>query len=149
MCIAKSIKWATNHNMFKENIKPMGILVSVILAFYFIHKTIFETVQFNTTTFKYSLNQLYLFFSIFSIAIVLILIKVKEKNLDIVGNTFLLLTSAKMIVCFVFGRPIIKHENIENSLEKWNFFTLFIVFLVLETVFTIYLLNTKSSKKEE
>jgi len=129
--------------MFKENIKPLGILVSFIFASYFIHKTIFEAVQFNTTTFKYSLNQLYLFFSIFSIAIVLTLIKVKKKNLDIVGNTYLLLTSAKMVVCFIFGRPIIKSVVIGNTLEKWNFFTLFILFLLIETIFTIYLLNKK------
>ena len=129
--------------MFKENIKPLGILVSVILVSYFIHKTIFESVQFNTTAFKYSLNQLYVFFSIFSIAIVLILIKVKKKNLDIVGNTYLLLTSAKMVVCFIFGRPIIKNAVIGNTLEKWNFFTLFIFFLLIETIFTIYLLNKK------
>jgi len=135
--------------MFKENIKPLGILVAVILVFYFVHQSVFEALGFDTTTFKYSLNQLYLFFTTFSIAIVLILIKVKAKNLDIVGNTFLLLTSIKMMVCYAFGRPIIKQENLDYSLEKWNFFTLFILFLLFETAFTIYLLNTQSAEKEE
>ncbi len=129
--------------MFKENIKPLGILISTIVLFYIIHRTIFNIFEFNATTFKYSLNQLYLFFSIFSIVIILILIKVKEKNLDIVGNTFLLLTSVKMMVCYVFGRPILKNEVIGSTLEKWNFFTLFILFLLIETIFTIYLLNKK------
>jgi hypothetical protein len=129
--------------MFKKSIKPLGILGTIIFMSYCIHQIIFKTVGFSTTTFQYSLNQLYLFFGLFSFVIVLVLIKVKEKNLDIVGNTFLLLTSVKMMVCYVFGRPIIK-GHIVNSLEKWNFFTLFVLFLLFETLVTIILLNRKN-----
>lgn len=135
--------------MFKENIKPFAFLLSVILLAYIVHSSFFKISDFNTEAFNYSLNQLYFFFSLFSIAISVILIKVKEKDLDLVGNVFLLLSSIKMIVSYVFGRPIIKQENLDNSIEKWNFFTLFMVFLLIETVFTVYLLNTKTTKKEE
>ena len=133
--------------MLKESIKPLVTLVLIILLAFGIHLTIFEALGFNETTFYYSLKQLYLFFGLFSITIVLILIKVKEKDLDIVGNTFLLLTSIKMIVCYVFGRPIIKQENLENTLQKFNFFILFMIFLLFETIFTIYLLNSSKDKK--
>lgn len=135
--------------MLKKSIKPIGILIGTIFLFYVIHKIIFEVIGCNTDTFKYSLEALYGFFALFSIVIAITLSIVKEKDLDIVGNTFLLITSAKMVVCYVFGRPIINQENLNNTLEKANFFALFMLFLLFETIFTIYLVNVKSTKKEE
>ncbi len=135
--------------MLKKSIKPIGILIAAMLLSYTIHKVVFEVFGINTTAYIYSLEELYGFFTLFTIVIAIILSIVKEKNLDIVGYVFLLITSVKMMVCFVFGRPIIKQENIDNSFEKWNFFTLFIFFLLLEAIFTIYLLNDKSPEKEE
>ena len=127
--------------MFKKIIKSIGILVLI----YLFHKSIFSLYKFNESTFAYSLEQLYLFFGLFSITIELIVIKVKAKNIDIVGNVFLLLTLIKMMVCFVFGSLILKQEIENKSIQKWNFLILFLVFLTIETVTTIIMLN----KKEE
>ena len=135
--------------MLKKSLKPIGILIAIMLLSYTIHKVVFETFGINTTAFIYSLEELYGFFTLFSIVIAIILSIVKEKNLDIVGYVFLLITSVKMMVCFFFGRPIIKQQNVDNLFEKWNFFTLFIFFLLLEAIFTIFLLNAKTSEKEE
>ncbi|MEO8234814.1 MAG: hypothetical protein ABI549_05315 [Flavobacterium sp.] len=131
--------------MFKKGIKSIAILILIIGIIYFVHKTIFSIFKINENNFIYSLEQLYLFFGLFSIAIELILIRVKEKNIDIVGNVFLLLTLIKMMICFVFGSSILKQETENNSLQKWNFLILFLVFLTIETVLTIIILN----KKEE
>ncbi len=117
--------------MLKKSIKPIGILIAAMLLSYTVHKVVFEVFGINTDTFKYSLEELYGFFTLFTIVIAIILSIVKEKNLDIVGYVFLLITSVKMMVCFFFGRPIIKQQNIDNSFEKWNFFTLFICFTIL------------------
>jgi hypothetical protein len=97
--------------------------------------------EFKTEYFRYSLEKLYLFFGAFSVIIVFILIKIRAKDLDIVGNSFLLLTSVKMIVCYIIGSSILKSTTTESFIEKWNFFTLFIVFLLTETIVTIILLN--------
>jgi uncharacterized membrane protein len=131
--------------MFKKNIKPIGILVLIVGITYLIHKFIFSVFKFNENNFIYSLEQLYLFFGLSSIIIELILIKVKQKNIDIVGNVFLLLTLVKMMVCYVFGRSILKEVTEHNSLQKWNFLVLFLLFLTIETTLTIIILN----KKEE
>ena len=129
--------------------KPIGILLLIIAAVYTIHKSIltFTPLKFEAAIFEFSLEKLYLLFSLMTIIIILILIKVKQKNLDNVGMTFLLITSLKMIICYTIGRPIIKQVNSENQLEKWSFFAMFIVFLLIETFFTIYLLNTEKDKK--
>lgn len=130
--------------MFKENKKTLSLLILSIAAFYFIHKSAFSILRYNTDNFQYSLETLYLFFSLFSIVIILVLIKVKQKNLDIVGNVFLLATLIKMTACYFLGRPILKYGSIEDSLEKWNFLTLFVLFLFVETFIAIRLLNEKN-----
>lgn len=131
--------------MFIKYIKAIGVLVLIFGIIYLAHKSIFSIFKFNENNFIYSLEQLYLFFGLFSVTIQLILIKVKEKNLDIVGNVFLLLTLIKMMVCFALGSSILKTGAGYNSLQKWNFLILFLVFLTIETVLTIIMLN----KKEE
>ena len=129
--------------------KPIGILLLIITVVYTIHKSIliFTVLKLQVATFEFSLEKLYLIFTFMTMTIILILIKVKQKSLDNVGMTFLLITSIKMIICYIIGRGIINQVNSENQLEKWNFFALFIVFLLIETLFTIYLLNTANDKK--
>ena len=127
--------------MLKGNTKLLGGLILVLVAFYILHKSLFSFWEFNTESFRYSLEKLYLFFSAFSIIIVFILIKIRAKDLDIVGNSFLLLTTIKMIVCYIIGSSILKGTTPESFIEKWNFFALFIVFLITETIVTIILLN--------
>ena len=131
--------------MFIKYIKSIGVLALIIAIIYLAHKSVFFIFKLNENNFIYSLEQLYLFFGSFSIMIELILIRVKEKNIDIVGNVFLFLTLIKMMTCFVFGSSILKAGTEHNSLQKWNFLILFLVFLTVETVLTIIMLN----KKEE
>ncbi|WP_309607923.1 hypothetical protein [Flavobacterium sp.] len=135
--------------MYKFYKKPFGILLLILLTLYTIHKSIltFTLLKFEAAIFEFSLEKLYLLFSIMTIIIILILIKVKQKSLDNVGMTFLLITSIKMIIYYVIGRSIINQVNSENQLEKWNYFAMFIIFLLIETVFTIYLLNAENDKK--
>ena len=122
----------------KSNYTLLGFLVVIVVLMYTIHKNLFSFALINTDHFHYTLENLYLLFSFFSLIIIFVLIKVKEKNLDIVGNTFLLLTTIKMIGCYILVRPLLK---INLPTEKWNFFTLFILFLLVETSLTILLLN--------
>jgi hypothetical protein len=93
--------------------------------------------------FSYSLLSLYLFFGIFSIFLLLTVFQVRTRNFDLVGMSFLIVTSVKMMVCFLFVRPILKSISVTAPIEKINFFVMFIVFLAIETTVTILILNEK------
>jgi hypothetical protein len=122
---------------------PFLTLLSLVLLIYAIHKVIFYVLNIDTNTFHYSLEVLYLFFSLLSAVIFKILLLVKEKSFDNVGMSFLLATSVKMIFCYLIVRPLLNVPEPNSPIERVNFFALFIVFLAIETLFTIRLVNEK------
>ncbi|WP_268848402.1 hypothetical protein [Flavobacterium aestivum] len=127
-----------------KKVLPFITLLSIVLAIYLIHRIIFYTFNIDTNTFKYSLEELYLFFSLLSVIIFKVLLIVKEKSFDNVGMSFLLATSIKMIFCYLIVRPLLQIPKPNNPTERINFFVLFIVFLAIETLFTIRLVNEKA-----
>lgn len=92
--------------------------------------------------FQISLKFIYLIFTLFSIVILTTLIIVNQKNKDVVGMTFMLTTTFKTILCYVIFSKIITSDN-ENTIERINFFVVFVLFLIIETLITIRLLNKK------
>ena len=122
----------------------LEILIISVLA-YSVHKLIFYFNQNNPeyANFLYSLETLYLFFSGFSVVIVLVLIHIKSKNIDNVGYSFLFGTCFKMIISYVVLLPILTSKLQNNGVEKINFFIVFALFLAIETIVTIRLLNNK------
>ena len=125
--------------------KPIYIIIVVSVLLYILHKIIVSFFDLNDTycSFYFSLETLYFFFIGCSIIILFILIKIREKNLDNVGMTFLLITSIKMVFCYFMVRPILNVSNDINPIEKVNFFMMFILFLAIETIVTIRILNNK------
>lgn len=123
--------------------KPLlGLLVLAALA-YVLHILAFYFLKINTQTFYYSIETLYLMFLGLSILVFIVLLKVKEKSFDNVGMSFLLGTSIKMVVCYVILRPLLQVSNSSIAIEKNNFFVMFILFLTIETILTIRILNEK------
>ena len=125
--------------------KPLFSIILIAVLGLIIHKLIFfllvaKTIEDN---FIYSIPLLHGLFSIFSLLIVGVLIKVKERNIDNVGYTFLLLTSIKLVVAYLLIHPILKVSLHQTPLEKINFFIIFIYFLATETILTIRILNNK------
>lgn len=125
--------------------KPLFTIIFIAVLGLIIHKLIFfllfvKTIEEN---FIYSIPLLYGLFSIFSLLIVGVLNKVKERNIDNVGYTFLLLTSIKLVVAYLLIHPILKSSLHQTPLEKINFFIIFIYFLAIETILTIRILNNK------
>jgi len=133
--------------MYKKKGYSFLILVGVAIVLYTIHQLIFWGLNINQDHFKYSLETLYVFFVVLSAILFQILWVVKEKSFDNVGMSFLLATSIKMIICFVLLRPILQTTHADNSIERINFFLLFIVFLAIETLFTIGLVNIKQKSQ--
>ena len=119
-------------------LKPTIKLLLIAFFLSIIHHIIFSRIL-KIKLEVYTLLNLYYIFGLFSVLIITTLNIVKQKNIDIVGMLFLLLTTVKMICCFILGRAVTN----ASTIEKYNFFGLFIVFLILETVITIRILNNK------
>tara|TARA_R110002126_G_scaffold31443_1_gene101229 strand:- start:2936 stop:3328 length:393 start_codon:yes stop_codon:yes gene_type:complete len=129
--------------MKTQSFKPLFYLSAIASLVYVVHKLVFFFLAITTIDFYYSLEKLYLFFYVLSLIVFLILLKVKEKSFDNVGMSFLLSTSVKMIFCFILLKPILNSAAEKNTLEKMNFFVVFILFLAIETILTIRILNEK------
>jgi hypothetical protein len=128
------------------NLKKYQSIFHVFLftiGVYSLHKLLFYVFKIENASLYYPLETLYMLFLSMSTIVLFVLIKVKEKSFDNTGMTFLLATSIKMIFCFIILRPLLLVTNQINTLDKKNFFTLFILFLTIETIITIRLLGKK------
>lgn len=97
--------------------------------------------------FHYSVLELYLFFTIASVLVLGVLIRMKDKHRDQLGYVFLLASSIKLAFCYLMLLPVLQKEGIAADWEKINFFMIFVLFLAIEVVFTSKLLNdTKQSE---
>jgi len=135
----------TTNNLFLYYAKPLlSVLFSGIIGLT-IHKIIFHFFISASTeeNFIYPIYSLYGVFAILSLLIVAVLLKIKKKNMDTVGYAFLLLTSVKMVVAYIFLKPILETSNSKFEIEKISFFIVFIYFLAIETIVTIRILNNK------
>ncbi len=126
-----------------KNYKPILLLVLLAGVTYGIHQLIFHFLGISDHGFLYSLETLYVFFLSLSTIVFFVLLKVKERSFDNVGMSFLVSTSIKMVFCYILLKPILKINNYDNKIEKINFFVMFILFLAIETVLTIRILNQK------
>ncbi len=130
--------------MIKKNIyRPIMELISISIIVYLLHKAFYYFNQKNKTVpdFYYSLETIYSFFFVFSLVIISILIYIRTKNIDNVGFGFLFLTGFKMVCSYILLRPILQLENQTTPVEKINFFLVFALFLAIETVITVRILN--------
>ena len=120
----------------------LEVFVASFLLFGF-HKAFlyFNENNRNYQNFYFSLETIYSFFLVCSLIIVFILIFVKEKSIDNVGNAFLLITVLKIGISFVLLNPILNSGNPNIGFEKMNFFVIFALFLIIETIVTIRILN--------
>lgn len=126
----------------KHKIAILIWTVLIILS-YFAHRFVFELMEIRSDSLSYSLLSLYLFFGLFSIGILLTVFQISARNFDLTGMSFLIVTTLKILACFVFVRPILKSISVTATIEKINFFGMFIVFLSIETLVTIVILNEK------
>lgn len=118
-------------------IKISGLTFLLILIHYFV----FENSSFNLQ--NKLIQRFYFFLTLLNLFTFYILLKVNEKKSEYVGYTFLGFVLIKMVVSFVFLYPII----VSNMLEKENyiliFFALYFIYLIFETVSSLFLINKK------
>ena len=130
---------------FFAKTKPVFQLILVSSFLFIIHQLIFYLSNFQAieTSFEYSLLNLYVVFTSMSLLIVSLLLVINQKNINQVGFTFMFLTCVKMGICYLLLQPILNSSAASKHTEKMNFFILFALFLTLETLFTIRILNSK------
>lgn len=125
-----------------RNLRPVFELAGLSAVSFVLHTLWFYFfAEGRAQQFQYSLAALYGFFFISALLIITILIKVRQKYIDSVGNTFMLLTCIKSGVAYVLLRPILAMHHSDVALEKTNFFIIFALFLTIETFVTIRMLN--------
>ena len=117
-------------------------IIGIAFSVYVIQKILFEVLNINSSSFQISLEGIHCIMLGFSVGIMLILNAVFRKNKDVVGMTFLLLTSIKVSLIYFIGSLFILEEA--NQIEKWNFYGLFVFYLALETIFSAGRLNRTS-----
>jgi hypothetical protein len=125
--------------------QPILEVLFLSMLVYLVHK-LFFLLNCNKPKFQgfyFPIEIVYGFFFFCSLIILLILIKVKTKNIDNVGYTFLLLTCIKMAISYTVLSPILHSGNPNVRIEKVNFFIIFALFLAIETIVTVRILNNK------
>ncbi len=125
--------------------QPIFLVTVISLVALAVHKLIF-TFLFPSnleSQFVHSLPVLYGFFFLLSASILFILIKVSQVSMTNVGLTFILLTTFKMGIAYVFLKPVLKANLPHTGLEKTNFLLVFLLFLTIETLITIRIINNK------
>ncbi|WP_396149477.1 hypothetical protein [Flavobacterium sp.] len=119
-------------------------LLKYTIPVFIIHVLLFQLPDLKAAAqnFYWSIPVLYLIYFVFSKIILFLLVQVSRKNFDNVGMTFLVITSVKLAITYFIVRPVL-NSTTENTIEKANFFFIFILFLAIETLITIRLLNKK------
>lgn len=128
-------------NKFLVFYKHFLILIG---SFFGIHLLVFKFTSLQETQvgFYYSISFLYLVFFILATLSLFVVVKTSEKNFDNTGMVFMLVTTIQTIIAYIIVRPLL--NNIETTtLEKGNYFFIFILFLAIETLVSIRLLNKK------
>lgn len=115
----------------------------IALPLSFIHLLLFNLppLKGKDVNFYYSVPELYFMFFILSAIILIVVSKISENNFDNTGMVFMIATSIKMIFAYFLLRPILHLQD--NKSEKINFFIVFILFLLIETILVAKILNKK------
>lgn len=127
-----------------KNFKFLKTLLVIALTAFIIHFLIFQIPFLNEkqSAFYYSIPILYLLYFIFSKVSLFILDVIAEKSFENVGFAFLFLSSSQIGLSYLIIKPILESTN-DNSIEKWNFFTIMFLFLAIQAFVTIRILNKK------
>lgn len=100
----------------------------LIFGFYVIAQKIFSFPDLTLL----SLPFIFLFFGSMSLVLFTVIDVIFIKNKEVVGMSFMLITTIKTIAVGVIGKIYILSQNI--IFEKWNYFILFIIYLLFETI---------------
>ena len=125
---------------FRPVLEIMVLSVLAFLAHWMVFHFAMPAVE---NTFHYPLVTVYVFFTVCAVLITLTSIVIRQVNIDVVGQAFLLTTFIKMFICFGVFYPKLNAEDENDKTELTNFIIVFLLFLAIETFVTIRILNKK------
>lgn len=129
--------------MLLRNYRPLLYLFFLTFFTYIIHKAVFYFLKVNDNNFHYTLEILYLIFSLFATILLVIILNFKKDKFDSIGMFFMLGTFIQMLLSYLILKPILSDKIHNVTVEKSNFFITFILFLLFQTLLTVGLLNKK------
>lgn len=131
--------------MKKELFQSVLLLFQYVIAAFIAHKLFFYILNYQIieNQFQYSILSLYSFFLICSLIIITLLVLIKRKEINNVGNSFMFLTILQMPFAYFLLHSILNSTSNNASFEKINFFIIFLLFLAIETIVSIRILNNK------
>lgn len=123
--------------------KYKAILWMSICAFvmYGIHYFIFTIT--DSAKMQFNLAGTYVFFWICAAVVLFAVHIAHKKSPDNTGYAFIGATLLQMGLSYIMLRPILEMGGEKGEFGKMNFFAIFILFLAIETLLTIRLLNNK------
>lgn len=131
--------------MYLRQYRPLVTAAVLALLFYILNRLFFLLPGYGDyyTAYHHPLELLYAIFGLCALIILFILITIHKKKPDSTGFAYMGLTLGQMAVGYILLRPILNSGEETASFEKVNFFVIFILFLAIETLITIRLLNKK------
>ncbi|MFN7043944.1 MAG: DUF6168 family protein [Flavobacterium sp.] len=132
--------------MIKKITRLFVYLVPVTVLFYFIQEFILST-YFNHIEFKIATLSIYLFHFLTVAVSYTLLVLVNKYFFQQTGYAFLAFGIIKMGLSVFFLMPVIDSDIANKIPDVLSFFIPFFIFLLLETIFSVNLLNSSDLKE--
>jgi hypothetical protein len=130
----------TSHNP-NPMIKPLSIIVIFSVLLFLGHYFIIE--NFFDNEFFYKTWQIYAFLTTATIGIFLIMQFIQKNFPDKTGFAFMALSLFKMAASVIFFIPLMQSQVADRVPDVLNFFIPYFLYLLLEVVFAVRLINSK------
>jgi len=121
--------------------KFLAFLILVTLVLYFFHEFIIDNYV-GQTTFELTTISIYLFHFFTVFVSYLLLVIVNNYFFSLTGSAFLAFGIIKMALSVFFLFPVIQSDSVDKVPDVLSFFIPFFIYLFLETIFSISLLNS-------
>lgn len=112
---------------------------------YVLHYLVLTLLNIDVTTFYYSVAIIYLFFALFSLAIVWATVKINDFYETYVGMVFIAAISLKMVFGYLVLRPVLALETPASVLEKKNILIVLLASVAIDVFFAVKTINKKKS----
>ena len=122
-------------------LKFISVLFVFTLVLFTVHYLVIQ--QFFSVIFFYQIWQKYLFLAITTLGVFSIVNFVHKNFSDKSGFAFVGLTLFKMAASIIFFIPLMQSETANKVPDVLNFFIPYFLYLILEVVFCVRLINSK------
>ncbi len=121
-------------------LSPIVIIMISALALYLAQKLILPL--YISGPLSYSPERITLFLAGFAVFNMILFLAACKISFDNAGFVFIACSMIKMVTAYFFIQPLLEASSY-LTIEKINFFVVFILFLAIETIIAIRILNNK------